>query len=1293
MDQEPPADVYNGLSTARIRQLHQQAASWVQTALTASQLLPPTVYGAAAKTPSDISPVDATVIAASFFHHLDREGVVVLELFGGLCAGLDMLLRNGVRVLRYIYCDISPVCSRVASHRMQQLAAAYPRQFNMRAYKDALVTLPADVFNITHDALLDADALDGNQWLVVAGWDCSNMSPAGDMTGVEGTRSNTFYPTVHIIKQLQAIQVHRPPGYICENTATQFNWKSEFIRMDTTSTVCQALGEPVAIDAAQLGAYAHRMRNYWSNLAAPSEVQSVVAVITRDPRQIVNDILDPGRTTQDVTSFDQPPHFRVNVPGQPMRALPTLVAYIGSHAYREGKPGMIIGRDGHLTVPNIQERETILGYPRNCTAAPGITDAQRHGITGRCMDGNVMERLFAIYKSINRWHRLTDPPPPAPLPGGQPKALTTASLLKAALESGLRQGLDRPEDQDPVDVYDANFATSLTEEARDNQRSGEGPSDIWSDHAVLQFLRTQELPPTTGDTEARRIKKRAQGYAFRGEQLIRIIPNRGEKWVVRPDAREKLILDMHDQCGHWGVKRTLHLVMLRHWWKGMLGDVVAVVGACAACARVKATFDVTSPTLHPLEIRGMFYRWHCDLFGPVKDDKGSQFAMICIEAFTKWAVVVPIQSKHARNTAHVFLTHVLTVFGASAEVVTDGGTEFAGEFQELCERAFIDHRTTSAYHPQGNGQAERAVQSIKNALRKLCESRGTQSRWTEHLPWLMLGYRCSKHASTGFSPYELLFGVAPIIPPAVKERFAEPIDLSDPETASTVILARGVAAARATPIAWDNQLIAQHRDTLRYATKRGGAWTPKLKKFIVGDYVYLKGAKPANALIPTARPQILRVSEVRPGGVLLLHGKCGSEVSYNVANCAPCHLPIAGDVDHTLARPDKWFGCSVCNFPDEKNLILCDSCRDGYHTQCLDPPLLAVPKGVWQCPTCLDEKVPRPKTKAVADEPTQEPVDDEGPWTHLSPAVRAERAAKLDGRIVNWRQRHGGEELSCKGRVQFMGAHASGTKWFTLLLEDGREVKNVPLDKVRKALMAKGVSFVSPPTATTLVTFRVCPSPFPTDKLPRSLHFSTPAAALSALQLTMPGHWPSAYATRLHSVRDQGPSHSRSLLPPGALQALRSVIHLSTLQGSLDPFDAEDPRFDPGRLGAEFVRDPTQPHMYDFIRAYDGSWLDAMLSCPPPELLDIVLPVMLQASTTMMGALVPAAYLRTLPTPRANWLDQLIREDRLLIIRGTGGHHSVVHTWLIVFSGAATKRLIVRSTVPGLIHNHEVRLS
>jgi transposase InsO family protein len=118
-----------------------------------------------------------------------------------------------------------------------------------------------------------------------------------------------------------------------------------------------------------------------------------------------------------------------------------------------------------------------------------------------------------------------------------------------------------------------------------------------------------------------------------------------------------------------------------------------------------------------------------------------------IEHFTKWVELVPIPEKSSFYTAAA-LNGVLTRFGAPAEVLTDQGEEFQGEFAVLLQKLLIDHRTTSLDRPQSDGLAERMVQVVKEALRKYCLTFNKQHR-CRFLCWIAMGYRMSRQRSLG----------------------------------------------------------------------------------------------------------------------------------------------------------------------------------------------------------------------------------------------------------------------------------------------------------------------------------------------------------------------------------------------------------------------------------------------------------------------------------------------------------------------------------------------------------------
>ncbi len=105
---------------------------------------------------------------------------------------------------------------------------------------------------------------------------------------------------------------------------------------------------------------------------------------------------------------------------------------------------------------------------------------------------------------------------------------------------------------------------------------------------------------------------------------------------------------------------------------------------------------------------------------------------------------MPSPDKSNEGVTYAFLDKVLSHFGAPAEVLTDQGTEFQGEFQVLCDKALIDHRTTFRDHPEADGLTERVVQTVKRALRKYGLQKGHLGDWDIKSPWLAMGYRFSR---------------------------------------------------------------------------------------------------------------------------------------------------------------------------------------------------------------------------------------------------------------------------------------------------------------------------------------------------------------------------------------------------------------------------------------------------------------------------------------------------------------------------------------------------------------------
>ena len=1009
--------------------------------------------------------------------------VILYEPCGGLCAGLEALLRNGIFVTRYIYSDTSPAAQIVALHRISSLHETYPALFPPSASTAALTTLPMDITTITSADLIQAGADEGGQWVLIAGPPCQDFSPAGFSRGQRGTRAPVLRACIWIIGALQQLQHLHRPLYLLENAAMQYNFRSAEIRNVEFPALCMRIGDPVPLDAALFGSYAHRLRNFWSNFAYAPDVRSALAHTVRPTGINVDSILDASRFSSWVDRADAFPFCRANIPGTPRSALPTMVTFGMSRAFRLGCPGAIYDTQlGGWDEPNPDERERALGYPTGATAAPGLTLTDRHVITGNCIDQAALTGLIRTF--------LTVTVPPVLLPNLQYTPvhhhiplIASLSLNKPQYISDSRMSeisfflahnpvnfpvivapVNIPATQ-PTQAYDAPLShreITPAAELRGNKRLASAANepaqvDIHDDLPVLCFLLENKFPANLTHAQSRRIARRAKAYRAQRisptEVLIHRLMHNGTLRVVPPKPdRQAAIESAHRLSGHFGVARTLHLLMQHFWWQGIMANVAFVLRQCQVCSRVRASFDVPSTSMTSTPINGLFYAWGVDTSGPFPLSKrGNTYIMHAIEYFSGVLILEPMPNKEARNTAYAFKHGVLERFGACAQVLTDNGTEYQGDFHALLGECFIDHRQSSPNHPQANGLVERSVQTIKQALRRHCEDTLRVDTWDEKLPFVSLAYNCSRQSATRCSPYMLLYAREPVFPSSTLRDHMRvplpPMDATSPQAvtaAVTGLLDRANYIESITPTIANNLAIAHHRDTLRYARTRSGNYLPRLRKFAVGDFVYMRRPNALNTLQIPAKQLILRIVEARPTGIMVLQGRCGTLISNHVKNLAPCHLPfIEGTLHPELAVPSPDKACLRCSSPDdEARMLLCDVCGDAWHMYCLQPPLTAVPKGNWMCPQCHASglrEVPPQIPRQLGPAPTAADLS-ERLFTNTATRARDHAAQLLDGSLVSKqvKGKRKGKKITLWGTATFRG-HVYRPHYFAVRYSDGSE--------------------------------------------------------------------------------------------------------------------------------------------------------------------------------------------------------------------------------------------------------------
>ena len=93
-------------------------------------------------------------------------------------------------------------------------------------------------------------------------------------------------------------------------------------------------------------------------------------------------------------------------------------------------------------------------------------------------------------------------------------------------------------------------------------------------------------------------------------------------------------------------------------------------------------------------------------------------------------------------------------------MVTDRDKRFLSTFwTEIFEKAGVRHIATTAYNPGADGQSERSNETIEIALRYMVDSR--QEGWADALSTIQGALQSSISATTGYSPFSILYGLQP----------------------------------------------------------------------------------------------------------------------------------------------------------------------------------------------------------------------------------------------------------------------------------------------------------------------------------------------------------------------------------------------------------------------------------------------------------------------------------------------------------------------------------------------------
>jgi len=290
-------------------------------------------------------------------------------------------------------------------------------------------------------------------------------------------------------------------------------------------------------------------------------------------------------------------------------------------------------------------------------------------------------------------------------------------------------------------------------------------------------------------------------------------------------------------ASHPGIKKTYLRIKELFYWPQMRKTVEEYVRSCHVCQTSKIRRIKRQGLLVP--IPASINSWvdiGIDFVTGLPKANGFDGVMVTVCRFSKMAHFSPISKAYnGKEVARLFLQDIVRNHGVPKTIISDRDKVFTSHFWDEVSRFLgFKPQTTTSRHPEADGQVERTNQTLEQLIRTTCPAAGLD--WPRWLPMIEFAYNSAVTESTGFSPFEMIYGKNP------NSDFAlDRIVSSNPDAEA---LRKGLTEIYA--IAKEN--LERCRERMKRCADRKRQDAPKYK---IGDLVLLDRREIPSKLIKT----------------------------------------------------------------------------------------------------------------------------------------------------------------------------------------------------------------------------------------------------------------------------------------------------------------------------------------------------------------------------------------------------------------------------------------------------------
>ena len=145
--------------------------------------------------------------------------------------------------------------------------------------------------------------------------------------------------------------------------------------------------------------------------------------------------------------------------------------------------------------------------------------------------------------------------------------------------------------------------------------------------------------------------------------------------------------------GHFAGDKTAHKILQSgFYWPTIFKDCFEWVKLCDQCQRMRNISTIHEMPLHGILVVQLFDVWGIDFIGHFPSSFGNLYILLAMDYVSECVEASACPKNDVNTIVGLLQINILSRFGASGTIISDGGSHFANKlFEKLMSRYGIKH--------------------------------------------------------------------------------------------------------------------------------------------------------------------------------------------------------------------------------------------------------------------------------------------------------------------------------------------------------------------------------------------------------------------------------------------------------------------------------------------------------------------------------------------------------------------------------------------------------------------------